>query len=283
MKVVIELDTEELVRVSGPAKLHIVKGKVIVLGAILMPGDEVMVHGTRSYAVKCVDKCSIEVDIGDGASIERPQAKEEPLDSWISKVDELLDSGCRSFIVVGPVDAGKTSIAALIANRVIYRGGRVAIVDADVGQADIGPPACVSSATVDKYVFWLRELYAEKIRFIGSIVPQRFEKRIVGAVVDLVWEYRKEGIDHVVVDTDGWISGASALEYKAEMARTEWYLEGRVPLHTLRANLKTEVAFCISTANSSAISGLKFQKIFVLYFLIYHTLFVLLFELFSFH
>ena len=28
----------------------------------------------------------------------------------------------------------------------------------------------------------------------------------------------------------------------------------------LRANLKTEVAFCISTANSSAISGLKFQK-----------------------
>jgi len=219
LKVVIELDTEELVRVSGPAKLHIVKGKVIVLGAILMPGDEVMVHGTRSYAVKCVDKCSIEVDIGDGASIERPQAKEEPLDSWISKVDELLDSGCRSFIVVGPVDAGKTSIAALIANRVIYRGGRVAIVDADVGQADIGPPACVSSATVDKYVFWLRELYAEKIRFIGSIVPQRFEKRIVGAVVDLVWEYRKEGIDHVVVDTDGWISGASALEYKAEMAR----------------------------------------------------------------
>jgi len=28
----------------------------------------------------------------------------------------------------------------------------------------------------------------------------------------------------------------------------------------LRANLKTELAFCISTANSSAISGLKFQK-----------------------
>ncbi|HIP25548.1 MAG TPA: N-glycosylase/DNA lyase [Archaeoglobus profundus] len=29
----------------------------------------------------------------------------------------------------------------------------------------------------------------------------------------------------------------------------------------LKANLKTELAFCISTANSSAISGLKFQKI----------------------
>lgn len=28
----------------------------------------------------------------------------------------------------------------------------------------------------------------------------------------------------------------------------------------LKANLKTELAFCISTANSSAISGLKFQK-----------------------
>jgi len=219
LKVTIELDAEELLRVSGPAKLRIAKGKVVVLGAVLAPENEVMVHSTRSYAVKCIDKCSIEVDIGDGAAIERPQANEEPLDSWISKVDELLDSGCKSFIVVGPVDAGKTSIAALIANRVVYRGAKVAIVDADVGQADIGPPACVSSATVDRYVFWLRELYAEKLRFIGSIVPQRFEKRIVGAVVDLVWEHRKEGIDYVVVDTDGWISGSTALEYKAEMAR----------------------------------------------------------------
>lgn len=219
MKVSIELDVGELVRVSGPAKLRVAKGKVIVLGAVLMPENEVVIHSTRSYAVKCVDGCGIEVDIGDGAAIEKPQVDEEPLDSWISKVDELLDSGCKSFIVVGPVDAGKTSVAALIANRIVYRGAKVAVVDADVGQADIGPPACVSAATVDKYVFWLRELYAEKLRFIGSIVPQRFEKRIVGAVVDLVWEYRKEGIDYVVVDTDGWVSGSSALEYKAEMAR----------------------------------------------------------------
>lgn len=215
----IELDAEEVLRVSGPAKLRVVHGKVIVLGAVLAPGDEVTIHSTRSYAVKCVDKCGIEVDAGDGAAIERPQAGEESLDAWISKVDELLDSGCKSFIVIGPVDAGKTSIAALIANRIIYRGAKVAIVDADIGQADIGPPACVSSATVDRYVFWIRELHAEKLRFIGSIAPQRFEKRIVGAVVDLVWEHRKEGIDYVVVDTDGWVSGSTALEYKAEMAR----------------------------------------------------------------
>ncbi|HID81566.1 MAG TPA: hypothetical protein EYP51_04200, partial [Thiotrichales bacterium] len=50
--------------------------------------------------------------------------------------DPRVEHAAGRVRVVAPVDAGKTSIAALIANRIIYRGAKAAIVDGDIGQAD---------------------------------------------------------------------------------------------------------------------------------------------------
>ena len=46
----------------------------------------------------------------------------------------------------------------------------------------------------------------------------------------MIQNARKQGAKGVKVAVAGRLGGA-------EMARTEWYLEGRVPLHTLRAKV----------------------------------------------
>ncbi|WP_048061591.1 Clp1/GlmU family protein [Hyperthermus butylicus] len=191
----------------------------MVLGAIFGAGAEFSIHSYRSYGVKALDDSIVEVELGAGAAVESPQPGEEVLDAWVSAVDSTLRRGCKRVMVLGPTDAGKSSLTALVVNRALLYGFRVGVVDADVGQADVGPPASVSAALVDKPILWLRELRADHIRFIGNITPQRSERRIVAAVVELVHRLLSRGAEVIAIDTDGWVQGLNSIEYKAEIAR----------------------------------------------------------------
>ena len=49
----------------------------------------------------------------------------------------------RVTMVVGASDTGKTTLTAYLAGALAARGETVAVVDADVGQSEIGPPTTV--------------------------------------------------------------------------------------------------------------------------------------------
>ncbi|EDO6601166.1 30S ribosomal protein S3, partial [Campylobacter coli] len=63
-------------------------------------------------------------------------------------------------------------------------------------------------------------------------VATQLEKRIAfrRAMKKVIQGAQKAGAKGIKVSVSGRLGGA-------EMARTEWYLEGRVPLHTLRAKI----------------------------------------------
>ncbi|WP_333023705.1 30S ribosomal protein S3 [Wolbachia endosymbiont of Pentidionis agamae] len=67
---------------------------------------------------------------------------------------------------------------------------------------------------------------------IASSIAQQLEKRISfkRAMKKAVQSCLKMGCKGIKVSCAGRLGGA-------EMARTEWYKEGRLPLHTLRANI----------------------------------------------
>ncbi len=63
-------------------------------------------------------------------------------------------------------------------------------------------------------------------------VATQLEKRVAfrRAMKKVIQNAQKAGVKGIKVSVAGRLGGA-------EMARTEWYLEGRVPLHTLRAKI----------------------------------------------
>ncbi len=63
-------------------------------------------------------------------------------------------------------------------------------------------------------------------------VATQLERRVAfrRAMKKVIQNARKQGAKGIKVSVAGRLGGA-------EMARTEWYLEGRVPLHTLRAKI----------------------------------------------
>ena len=77
---------------------------------------------------------------------------------------------------------------------------------------------------------------------IASIIAQQLEERVAfrRAVRQGVQRaMRAEGVEGIKVEVAGRLNGA-------EIARSEWVREGRVPLHTLRA----DVDYCASTAQT---------------------------------
>ncbi len=219
--ITVELSSGEALRVFGPARVRVVSGTIILLGAELGPGEEAEIGPKRSYMVKSLENGLLEVELEGRGRVEIPENGEEPLDEWVSMVDGIVEScpgGCV-IAVMGPTDSGKTSLAALIANRSLKGGLKPAIVDADVGQADIGPPAFVSLGMPSSWLLWLRTLEPISMRFVGSIEPGPVIGRIITSTRELVDAALRYGASNVIVDTDGWVSGWTALEYKADLAR----------------------------------------------------------------
>jgi polynucleotide 5'-hydroxyl-kinase GRC3/NOL9 len=217
-KIVISIEKGEGLRLYGPLVLKVLKGSVSILGAELKPNDEVEVRAYRSYSILSLESSEIEIKVGEGGRIEFPVREDHYL-KWLELADTLLDSIDRPSIiaVVGPVESGKTSYAALLANRAISRGLAPAILDADIGQADIGPPGFISLSYPEGWITWLRELNPVAMKFVGSIEPSHVVGRMISGINSLIRRALKDGLGLIVIDTDGWVQGLQAIEAKIDI------------------------------------------------------------------
>jgi polynucleotide 5'-hydroxyl-kinase GRC3/NOL9 len=64
--------------------------------------------------------------------------------SWARSAAEIARRQWRRVLVIGAVDRGKSTYCRFLSQHLLAAGWRVAIVDADVGQKDIGPPAAIT-------------------------------------------------------------------------------------------------------------------------------------------
>lgn len=79
-------------------------------------------------------------------------------------------------------------------------------------------------------------------QLVAEAVAQQLEKRIMfrRAMKRAVTNSMKLGAQGIKINVAGRLNGA-------EIARTEWYREGRVPLHTLRADIDYGFAEALTT------------------------------------
>ncbi|WP_323002446.1 30S ribosomal protein S3 [Denitromonas sp.] len=86
-------------------------------------------------------------------------------------------------------------------------------------------------------------------QLIADSIAQQLERRIMfrRAMKRAIQNAMRLGVQGIKIMSSGRLNGA-------EIARTEWYREGRVPLHTLRANIDYGVSEAKTTYG---ISGIK--------------------------
>ena len=220
----VKVEKDKILRISGPASISIKKGSIRILGATYSAGNRVVINRFRSYAVKTLeDETVINISLGDGGSVEEPAPGEEVIDLW-ERASLRITDHCKNndrcvVVVVGPVESGKSSYTCMLSNLLLAQGASVTIIDADIGQADIGLPGFISMSSPSKPLLWLRDLYAEKLYFVGSITPSIYTHRVISGIEKLL-AMALERTRTVVIDTDGWVHGAQAIEYKIDLLRT---------------------------------------------------------------
>jgi polynucleotide 5'-hydroxyl-kinase GRC3/NOL9 len=127
-------------------------------------------------------------------------------------VSALLEAtaGRGVVMLLGAPDTGKTTLARSLANAAVSMGVATAIVDADIGQSEIGPPGTIGLASVREAIASLDLLRPSALAFVGSSSPARHLLPMVVGTKRLVERAREEGAELVIVDTCGLVEGELA-------------------------------------------------------------------------
>ena len=211
------VDTMRTLLVDGPASVTLVSGDLCVLGAPLNVEETIVVRQGKRLPLWTETGATFEIMLGEGASVNEFEESAVP-SSWSDAANELLSlEKPVAVLVLGGVDSGKTSFCTFLVNEAVKNGLRTGVIDADLGQSDVGPPSTVGFNFVTKPVKDLFEIDAKDVVFVGSTSPSGTITAIMDGLTYLKQESLEAGADFVVINTDGWIENDEATEYKVQL------------------------------------------------------------------
>ncbi|UCF78811.1 MAG: hypothetical protein JSW03_00590, partial [Candidatus Eiseniibacteriota bacterium] len=82
---------------------------------------------------------------------------------------------------------------------------------------DVGPPSTLGFSRINSYVKDLFEIEAESAYFVGVTSPTGTARRVVEGLTTLKDKALGAGTDFLIINTDGWIEGEDAIEYKTSL------------------------------------------------------------------
>ncbi len=201
--------------VDGPASVTVVSGKVEVFGSMLRNTRKIVIREGKRLPFAVKETATFDISFGENANIEEVDGNTIP-SSWTEAYEELLNIPMRpvTAMVLGTVDSGKTSFCTYLTNKLLNGKQKVAILDGDLGQSDVGPPCTVAYTFVTKPVTDLFSLEAKNAFFIGVTSPGKAVNKVIEGLTSLKNEILNNDPDFLVLNTDGWVEGEDAVNYK---------------------------------------------------------------------
>lgn len=214
-----EVQEDTTLIISGPASATIVEGKATVLGMELTVGQKIVVRRGKSLPLESEGTTVLDIVLGAEAHVDEVEGSTIP-DSWRKAVAEVLShqKPC-TVMVLGDVDAGKTSFSTFLTNMSLQYKVQPAIIDVDLGQSDIGPPTSIGFILISKPS---ADLFSEKpaaIFFTGQTSAKGITKRVGLGLEAILSQAQERKGDLTVINTDGWIKGDGAHAYKKWLIR----------------------------------------------------------------
>jgi polynucleotide 5'-hydroxyl-kinase GRC3/NOL9 len=234
--------------VDGPASVTLASGKADVFGSIVGTAGKLVVREGKRLPFAVAETATFDISLGETAAVEETEGDTIP-QSWVKAHEELVNIEAKpvTAMVLGTIDSGKSSFCTYLINRLLRDKKKVAILDGDLGQSDIGPPCTVSYTFVTKPVTDLFNLTAKDAYFVGVTSPSTAIGKVVEGLSKLKKEIMINNPDFIVINTDGWIEDEDAIYYKIKLVE----------------ELAPDVVFCIQQNEDMAtlINALeKFRK-----------------------
>mgnify|MGYP001116753663 CR=1 FL=1 len=206
--------------VDGPASVTVISGVVEVFGSIIVSTNKVVIREGKRLPFAVEETATFDISLGENANVEDVDGN-TILTSWVESFDELLTFPKKpvTVVVLGTVDSGKTSFCTYLTNKLLRERKKVAILDGDLGQSDIGPPCTVAYTFVTSPVTDLFNLEAKNAFFVGVTSPSVTINKVIDGLASLKKEILGDDPDFVVINTDGWVEGEEAVNYKIQLVK----------------------------------------------------------------
>jgi polynucleotide 5'-hydroxyl-kinase GRC3/NOL9 len=201
--------------IDGPASVRLIDGEASCFGGLLVPNRLVLVKRERRIPVESITGASLDVKTGEDAILREIQGSTMP-GSWV-EAGQIVQQARGTIVVLGDVDSGKSSLSTYLANVCYSSNLTVTVVDADIGQADIGPPTTVSAASLVDVAYSLQDLTPKVSFFVGDTSPSLVTEK-VSRGASMVRSHLPS-TDVTIVNTDGWIEGPEGLAYKLQLLK----------------------------------------------------------------
>lgn len=137
--------------------------------------------------------------------------------AWDAAATRFVKTGGTA-MVLGAPDTGKSTLSRYLIYRAFAAGTPAALVDLDLGQSHLGPPAALGLGLFPPRFPGDDSLFPDGLYFIGQTSPAGAVLEVtVGCrvLVDLAYA---RSTRHVVVNTDGLVYGPAAFRLKPAQA-----------------------------------------------------------------
>lgn len=211
----IRISEGEGVIVGGPARIIVSTGTVDVFGRVCGAGDELVVTYGKTYPLQALSHATLELFRGSPSEYTRVSGRLIP-EEWGTFVDLMTVGGRKVALILGDTDTGKSSLALYAANKLCSKNYMTAVVDADIGQSDVGPPGVIGLCLVESPTLSLMDVPIATGYFIGDKNPFGHFLAMVLGTKKMVDVAVKAGAEAILIDTTGLVRGGPARALKAK-------------------------------------------------------------------
>jgi polynucleotide 5'-hydroxyl-kinase GRC3/NOL9 len=212
------VESNKTMLVDGPASVRLVSGKAEVFGYPMKESQRVLIREGKRLPFFVSEQSTFDVSLGVNSGIAETGGDTNP-QSWNKAIEAILGLQKRPVVavVLGAADCGKSSLCTYLFNKLVDGKCKVAVLDGDLGQSDIGPSATIGYGLASRPVPQLHNLRLKNAFFVGVTSPVAASEKTVEGLVAMKAEILQQQVDFVLVNTDGWISGDVAVKYKTAL------------------------------------------------------------------
>ncbi len=202
--------------VKGPAEVA-VDGICHVLGSDVS-GQVIAVRPGKALPFEPSGQCRLHLRFGRGGRMWLANPAGAGTTMWydIARQVSVLADKKITVMLAGDTDTGKSTFSAYLANVALSRRVVPCVIDGDIGQGDLVPPASIGAAALSGPVTDLRDASASLFEFVGHISPAGYEYLVAKKLRSILERAAKLG-DFSIVNTDGYVRDACA--YKLMIAK----------------------------------------------------------------
>jgi polynucleotide 5'-hydroxyl-kinase GRC3/NOL9 len=129
-------------------------------------------------------------------------------------VAKALEAEGGMAAILGTSDSGKTTLLKYLTEKLSRGGRQVAVVDADIGQSTLGPPATISGAVLDPGAPSIEKTDPQEMFFVGSTSPSGHLLQSIAGVKKMVEWAESCRVPFTLLDTTGMTQGEMASQFK---------------------------------------------------------------------